>query len=82
MRLKKIDAKIDIEKRPLVTPKKLGEKLREKGPETKVEIIEKLEGNPGKGPVKEATGKEIRSNQKAPRKAIKRGGSSTASPSS
>ena len=47
-RLKKIDAKIDIEKRPLADPKK----LKEKGPEAKVEIIEKPVGNPGKGPVK------------------------------
>ena len=39
MRLKKIDAKIDIEKRPLADPKKLVEKLREKGPETKVRGI-------------------------------------------
>ena len=39
VRLKKIDAKIDIEKRPLAESK---EKLKEKGPETKVEIIEKL----------------------------------------
>ena len=39
VRLKKIDAKIDIEKRPLADPKK----LREKGPETKVEKLEKLE---------------------------------------
>ena len=64
VRLKKIDAKIDIEKRPLTDPKK----LREKGPETKVEIIEKPVGNPRKGPVKspEVTRKEVRSNQKAP----------------
>ena len=41
MRLKKIDAKIDIEKRPLGESKT----LREKGPETKV-------GNPRKSPVK------------------------------
>ena len=52
VRLKKIDidTKIDIEKRPLADPKK----LKEKGPETKVEIFEKLVGNPGKGPVKKA----------------------------
>ena len=54
VRLKKIDAKIDIEKKP---PKKVGEKLKEKGPETKVEIIEKPVGNscPAKSP--EVTGK-------------------------
>ena len=51
MRLKKIDAKVDIEKRPLVDPKKLGEKL-EKGPETKVKVFEKPEGNPRRGPIK------------------------------
>ena len=52
VRLKKIDidTRTDIEKRPLVDPKK----LKEKGPERKIEIIEKPEGNPGKGPVKEA----------------------------
>ena len=52
VRLKKIDidTKIDVEKRPLADPKK----LKEKGPETKVEIIEKPVGSPGKGPVKKA----------------------------
>ena len=30
MRLKKIDAKVDIEKRPLTDPKKLVEELRKK----------------------------------------------------
>ena len=52
MRLKKIDidTRTDIDKRPLVNPKK----LKEKGPERKIEIIEKPEGNPGKGPMKEA----------------------------
>ena len=52
VRLKKIyiDTRTDIEKRPLVNPKK----LKEKGPERKVEIIEKPEGNPGKGPMKKA----------------------------
>ena len=56
VRLKKIDieAKIDIEKKPPVNPKKLGEKVKEKAPETKVEIIKKLEGNPGKGPGKKS----------------------------
>ena len=51
VRLKKIDidTRADIEKRPLVNSKK----LKEKGPERKVEIIEKPE-DPGKGPVKEA----------------------------
>ena len=48
MRLKKIDAKIDIEKRLLPESKT----LREKGPETKVEKGEKPTGNPGKSPVK------------------------------
>ena len=66
----------DIEKRPLVNPKKLEESL-EKGPEKKIEVIEKPIHNPGKGPEKkaEATGKPHR-------KATKRGGSSTTSPSS
>ena len=52
VKLKKIDIDTgtDIEKRPVVNPKK----LKEKGPETKVEIIEKLVGNPGKGPMKKA----------------------------
>ena len=52
VRLKKIDidTRTDIEKRPLVNPKK----LIGKGPERKIEIIEKLKGNPGKGPMKEA----------------------------
>ena len=66
MRLKKIDAKIDIEKKLPVNPKKLGEKLKEKGQETKVEIIEKLVGNPGKDPVKspEVTGKRLEETKK------------------
>ena len=38
VRLKKIDAKPDIEKRPLIDPKKLVEELGKKGPETKVQI--------------------------------------------
>ena len=42
VRLKKIDAKTDIEKRPLIEPKK----LREKGPETKVKVIEKTGREP------------------------------------
>ena len=52
VRLKKIDidTQIDSEKRPLADPKK----LKEKGSETKVEIIEQPVGNPGKGPVKKA----------------------------
>ena len=60
VRLKKIDAKTDIEKKPLI----------EKGPETKVKVIEKPVGNPRKGPVKspEVTGKKVGNNQKAPRK--------------
>ena len=46
VRLKKIDidTRTDIEKRPLVNPKK----LEGKGPERKIEIIEKPIGNPGK----------------------------------
>ena len=50
VRLKKIDidTRIDIEKRPLVNPKK----LEGKGPERKIEIIQKPIGNPGKGPEK------------------------------
>ena len=48
VRLKKIDAKIDIEKRLLGDSKK----LREKGPETKVKVVEKPAGNPRKGPAK------------------------------
>ena len=48
VRLKKIDAKIGTEKRPLGESKK----LREKGPETKVKVVEKLVGNPRKSPVK------------------------------
>ena len=73
VRLKKIDAKIDIEKRPPVNPKKLGEKLKEKGPETKVEIIEKLVGNPGKGPIKspEVTGKRLEATKKPHEKPLK-----------
>ena len=61
VRLKKIDAKVDIEKRPLTDPKKLVEELRKKGPETKVKEIEKPEGNPRKGPVKspEVAGKGL-----------------------
>ena len=53
VRLKKIDldTKIDIDKRPLVNPNP--KKLEEKGPEKKIELIEKPVGNPGKGPVKE-----------------------------
>ena len=48
VRLKKIDldTKVDIEKRPLVNPKK----LEGKGPEKKIEPIEKLIGTPGKSP--------------------------------
>ena len=57
VRLKKIDldTKVDTEKRPLVNPKK----LVGKGPEKKIETIEKPIGNPGKSPIKEAkeTGK-------------------------
>ena len=69
VRLKKIDAKIDIEKRPIVDPKK----LREKGPETKVEIIEKPVGNPRKGPVKspEVTGKRLEATKKPHEKPLK-----------
>ena len=52
VRLKKIDAKPDIEKRPLIDPKKLVEELRKKGPETKVLEIEKPEGTQGKVPLK------------------------------
>ena len=48
VRLKKIDAKIDIEKKLLIDPKT----LREKGPETKVKVVEKPVGNPRKGPIK------------------------------
>ena len=58
--------------------------LIEKGPETKVKVIEKPVGNPRKGPAKspEVTGKRLEAaNQKAPRKAIERGGSGTACPS-
>ena len=52
VRLKKIDidTRTDVEKRLLVDPKK----LKGTGPERKIEIIEKLIGNPGKGPMKEA----------------------------
>ena len=56
VRLKKIDAKVDIEKRPSVDPKKLLEKFKgHKGAETK-----KPEGIPGRDPVKapEITGKK------------------------
>ena len=48
VRLKKIDAKIDIEKKPLIEPKT----LREKGPETKVKVVKKLVGNLRKSSVK------------------------------
>ena len=48
VRLKKIDAKIDIEKRPLGESKT----LREKVPETKVEEKTNPTDNPGKSPVK------------------------------
>ena len=69
VRLKKIDAKIDIEKRLLADPKK----LKEKGPETKVEKIEKPEGNPGKGPVKspEVTGKRLEATKKPHKKPLR-----------
>ena len=62
VRLKKIDidTRTDIERRLLVNPKK----LEGKGPERKIEIIEKLEGNPGKGSVKET--KETESPTKEP----------------
>ena len=62
VRLKKIDidTRTDSERRLLVNPKK----LEGKGPERKIEIIEKLEGNPGKGPVKET--KEIEKPHKRP----------------
>ena len=54
VRLKKIDldTRVDIEKRLLVNPNP--KKLEEKGPEKKIEVIEKPIGNPGKGPMKEA----------------------------
>ena len=59
-RLKKLDinTRKDIEKRPLINPKKIEENF-EKGPEKKIEIIEKTIHNPGKGTEKqaEATGK-------------------------
>ena len=73
MRLKKIDAKVDIEKRPLVDSKKLVEKLREKGPETKEKGFEKPEGNPRKGPVKspEVTGKRLEATEKPHEKPLK-----------
>ena len=48
VRLKKIDAKIDIEKRPLGESKT----SKEKGPETKVKVVERPEGNPRKSPIK------------------------------
>ena len=48
VRLKKIDAKIDIEKWLLIDPRK----LREKGPEAKVEVIRKPVGNPREDPIK------------------------------
>ena len=74
VRLKKIDidAKIDIEKKPPVNPKKLGEKLKEKGPETKVERIEKPVGNPGKFPPKspEVTGKRLEATKKPHKKPL------------
>ena len=57
VRLKKIDldTKVDIEKRLIINPNK----LEKKGPEKKIETIEKPIVSPGKSPVKEAkeTGK-------------------------
>ena len=69
VRLKKIDAEIDIEKRPLTDP----QKLREKGPETKIEIIGKPLGNPRKGPIKspEVTGKRLEATKKPHEKPLK-----------
>ena len=72
MRLKKIDAKIDIEKKPLIDPKT----LREKGPETRVKVIDKPVGNPRKGPVKspEVTGKRLEATKKPHKKPLKEAG--------
>ena len=55
--------KTDIEKKPLI----------EKGPETKVKIIEKPVGNPRKGPVKspEVTGKRLETTKKPHEKPLK-----------
>ena len=75
MRLKKIDidTRTDIEKKPPVNPKKLGEKLEEKGPVRKVEKLEKPEGNQRKGPVKsaEVTGKRLEETKKPHEKPLK-----------
>ena len=63
VRLKKIDAKTDIERKPLI----------EKGPETKVKVIEKPVGNPRKGPVKspEVTAKRLEATKKPHEKPLK-----------
>ena len=69
MRLKKIDAKVDIEKiGRSVDPKKLLEKFRHKGAETK-----KPEGIPGRDPVKapEITGKKLEATKKPDEKSVK-----------
>ena len=58
--LKKIDinTRTDIEKRLLVNSKK----LEGKGPEKKIEVVEKPIGNPGEGPEKktEPSGKPLK----------------------
>ena len=65
VRLKKIDAKVDIEKRPSIDPKKLLEKFKHKGAETK-----KPEGIPGrKAP--EITGKKLEVTKKLGEKSVK-----------
>ena len=64
-----IDTKADIEKRPPVNPKK----LEEKGPERKVEKLEKPEGNPRKGPIRspEVAGKRLEATKKPHKKPLK-----------